>query len=297
MSVKRIYFDEINIDIKLVKNLLSQQFSEWKNLNLELIKPEGTDNVMYRLGDDKVVRLPRNQISSLNIEKEINILPILKPHISISIPEVLAVGKSDESYPFPWLICSQLEGKNLDDKDEVDLNQAAIDLGNLVRSMQNINSKNGITCKRGESISSRDNAVRKAIALSGRFFDTKLLTKLWNNVLKASEWKGDPVWIHGDLHPGNLLAQDGKISGIVDFSFSGIGDPAVDLMVAWTLFTKETREIFRAIVRPDDATWERARGWALFLGVLGYYYYVESNPAFAAIAKKSLDEVIIDHQN
>ena len=297
MSVKRICVDEINIDIKLVKNLLSQQFSAWKNLNLELIKPEGTDNVMYRLGDDKVVRLPRRQISSLNVEKEINILPILKPHVSISIPEVLAVGKADERYPFSWLICSQLEGKNLDDKNKVDLHQAAIDLGHFVRSMQNIDSKNGIICKRGESISSRDHEVRRAIALSDQFFDTTLLTKLWSNVLQAPVWKGDPVWIHGDLHPGNLLVKNSKISAIVDFGLSGIGDPAVDLMVAWTLLTKETREIFRSIVRPDDATWERARGWALFLGVLGCYYYVESNPAFAAIAKKSVDEVVIDCRN
>ncbi len=122
-----------------------------------------------------------------------------------------------------------------------------------------------------------------------------MLNKIWKSSLEIPEWSGKPVWIHGDLHSGNILAKNGEITAIIDFGLSGIGDPACDMMVAWTMLDAESRKTFHNIVKPDDNTWDRGRGWAFALGVLGYPYYRKSNPAFARIAKESLDAVIADY--
>ena len=160
--------------------------------------------------------------------------------------------------------------------------------------MQKVDAHEGPTCRRGMPLHFRDEETREAFKLSEKYFDTKLLEKLWNHVLDIPQWNGHPVWIHGDLHAGNLLAKNGKISGVVDFGSCGIGDPAVDLMVAWTLLTKETRDIFRSIIEPDENTWQRGYGWALTFGIVAYPYYIDRNPPFAALAKRAVEEVILD---
>ncbi len=294
MSTSKMHADEIDIDTALVQKLLENQFPSWAGLPLGVIRPEGTDNAMYKLGSDKVIRLPRMEKSAVNVEKELLWLPTLSPLLPIEIPRILGKGNSEVGYPFPWLICRWLKGKNPDTENILDHHQAAIDLGNFVSAMQKINSTNGPKCSRGQPLSSRDQETRQSITLLSDIYDTKLLTHIWQSVVETPVWSGDPVWIHGDLHAGNLLAENGRVTAVVDFGTMGVGDPACDIMVAWTLLTRETREIFRSIVQPDDATWARGRGWALHLGIVGYPYYRTSNPIFACVAKRAIDEVLTD---
>jgi aminoglycoside phosphotransferase (APT) family kinase protein len=159
-----------------------------------------------------------------------------------------------------------------------------------------IDSKNDPKCRRGQPLITRDQETREAISLLSDTYDSNLVIDIWESALAAQIWSKPPVWIHGDLHAGNLLAQNSRVTAIVDFGSAGIGDPACDLMVAWTLLTSETRDTFRSIVKPDDATWARARGWALTFGIVAYPYYRLSNPVFAAIAKRTIDEVLIDYK-
>jgi aminoglycoside phosphotransferase (APT) family kinase protein len=161
--------------------------------------------------------------------------------------------------------------------------------------MQKINTTNSPTCKRGQPLYTHNRETRKAITSLHHTYDTTLLTNIWESALAEPIWLKDPVWIHGDLHAGNLLVQNSRITAVVDFGLAGIGDPACDLMVCWTLLTAETRELFRSIVQPDCATWARARGWALTFGIVGYPYYRISNPIFANIAKRALCEVLADY--
>lgn len=202
-------------------------------------------------------------------------------------------GEPEAGYPFPWMICKYLDGKSPGTGKMLDHNQAAIDLGNFVADMQKIHIADNPRSERGNPLYMRDQKVREAIALSQDTYDPILLTKIWEACLATDEWSGEPVWVHGDLHGGNLLAKNGRITAIVDFGLTGVGDPACDMMPAWTLLTSETRKIFRSIVQATQATWIRGLGWSLSY-IVAYPYYRNTNPGFANIARRAVDEVLND---
>jgi aminoglycoside phosphotransferase (APT) family kinase protein len=127
-------------------------------------------------------------------------------------------------------------------------------------------------------------------------FDTRGVTEVWETALNAPVWHGPPVWIHGDLQSGNLLVDGGRLSAVIDFGGLGVGDPACDLMIAWTLFTGESRDVFRAALTVDNATWARGRGWALSVALIALPYYLHSNPVMVASARHAIDEVLGDHE-
>ena len=116
----------------------------------------------------------------------------------------------------------------------------------------------------------------------------------WDGAVRAPVWDGPPTWVHGDLQSGNLLAQGGRLSAVIDWGCMGVGDPACDLMPAWNLFTAETRAIFREATSVDDATWARGRGWALSCGLIAQPYYQRSNPVLADIARHAIREVLAE---
>lgn len=290
-----MHVDEVDINPELIKALLLEQFPEFTNHPLQKMHPEGTDNVLYRLGNDKLIRLPRTKSSSLNIEKELTWLPRLGPKLPISIPKILCKGLSNKNYPFPWLICEWLDGINPDQEDMVGKLKVAADLATFVNAMQQIPAKSGPNCRRGQPLNTCDKQVLQSIPLLNKLYDTSLLKKLWESAINVPHWKKEPVWIHGDLHAGNLIVKDRILVGIVDWGLAGVGDPACDMMVAWTLLNQQSRKIFHSIIQPDDDSWARGRGWALFLGIVGYPYYRNKNPIFARIAKRALDQVIADN--
>lgn len=294
---KKMHTDEIAINAELVKKLLLDQFPDWADDYLTWMIPQGTDNAMVRLGEDKIVRLPRIESASQSLEKESRWLPYLQPKLPIAVPEILGKGKPSKDYPFPWLITRYIEGCNPTQIDTIDLHQAANDLGNFILSMHKIEPMRGPKCRRGRPLILCDEQVQSSIPLLEKEYDTKRLLDLWKNVSKKPAWTGRDVWMHGDLHAGNLLVKNKKLVGIVDFGLAGVGDPACDLMVAWTLLNKSSRKTFQSIVGLDADTWQRALGWALFLGIVGYPYYKKTNLEFASIAKKALDQVIEDQEN
>jgi aminoglycoside phosphotransferase (APT) family kinase protein len=124
--------------------------------------------------------------------------------------------------------------------------------------------------------------------------DTDAVTAAWEAALQTPVWHGSPVWIHGDLQSGNLLSVQGKLSAVIDFGCLGVGDPACDLIVAWNLLSTETRDVFRAALGGDDATWARGRGWALSVGLIALPYYQNTNPVLAGIARYAIGEVLAE---
>ncbi len=294
MRITKLHSDEADIDLSLVRQLLREQFPQWADLELEPLRPQGTDNAMFKLGDDKVVRLPRTPSSAANIAKESEWLSRLSPLLPIAVPTPLGTGHPSAGYPFSWLVSSWIEGVTPDSEMSLDQHHAAIDLGSFVAAIRRISPMGAPQCNRGLPLQVRDAATRAAIFALSDAYDARELTTPWETALAAPQWKGLPAWMHGDLHAGNVLAQNGRVTGVVDFGLAGVGDPACDLMVAWTLLTADTRALFRSIVQPDDATWARGRGWALHFGIVAYPYYRMSNPALAAAAKRSLDEVLAD---
>ncbi|MDP8947241.1 MAG: phosphotransferase, partial [Actinomycetota bacterium] len=143
----------------------------------------------------------------------------------------------------------------------------------------------------------RDTYTREAIAALRGMIDVGAVTAAWEAALRAPEWNRSPVWFHGDLLPGNLLVEGGRLSAVIDFGGLGVGDPACDLMIAWGLFSGESREVFRAALAVDDATWVRGRGCALSWALIFIPYYLDTNPVGVGSARRVLDEVLADHEH
>jgi aminoglycoside phosphotransferase (APT) family kinase protein len=293
--------DEIDTDAALVRRLLAAQFPQWSDLAIEPVRSNGTDNAMYRLGEDMAVRMPRIHWATGAVEKEQAWLPKLAPHLPLAIPVPLAKGAPGEGYPWPWSVCRWLEGRNATPQRLADLNQAAEDLAAFIRALQSIDATGGPhpgrhNAGRGVPLPLRDGYTRDAIKAAENLIDTSAAATAWETDMATPPWTGRPVWIHGDLSAGNLLAMDGRLSAVIDFGCLGVGDPACDLIVAWSLFGGTSRAAFRTAMAVDDATWARGRGWALSAALVALPYYRERSPAIAAGARRVIDEVLADHK-
>ena len=296
-----MHADEVETDVSLVGRLLAAQFPQWADLPLRPVPSAGTDNALYRLGDEMAVRLPRIAVATGQVEKEHQWLPKLAPHLPFAIPLPLAMGEPGEGYPWHWSVYRWLDGENATFSPIADPRQAATDLADFVTALQQIDPTDGPppgahNFFRGEPLAHRDTETREAIASLRGVIDTDAATAAWEVALQAPAWPGPPVWIHGDLQAGNLLTVQGRLSAVIDFGALGVGDPACDVMPAWTLLTSAARDIFRAALQVDDATWARGRGWALSFGLIALPYYHRTNPVLAGIARYAIDEVLADRK-
>ena len=294
MPVKTLHKKEAKLSLEVVKQLLEEQFPDWSHYGIEPFDHQGTDNVMLKLGEDKIIRLPRSQRSEESLKKECLWLAKIESGLSIEIPHIIGVGCPSEQYPFQWVIVNYLEGSSPSDNNFLDLAQAATDLGHFIKELQRVDTTDAPLCSRKSPSMSSDKETRQLIPALSDVFDAKEITQLWEAALEIPPWKKDPVWLHGDIHAGNLLVQNGKITGVIDFGMSGVGDPARDLMVGWMLFKEDSRKTFRDGVEPDEAMWDRARGCALHFGIMAYSYYKNRDPFLAGLAQKTLEEVIKD---
>ena len=298
--MSRMHIDEVETNVSLAARLLAAQFPQWAGLPIEPVPSAGTDNALYRLGDDLVVRLPRIHWAIEQVEKEHRWLPRLAPFLPLALPVPLAKGEPGEGYPWHWSVYRWLEGENTTIERIADPRQAAIDLARFVCALQRIDATGGPppgthNSRRGEPLAMRDARTREAIASLRGELDVEAVTALWDAAVVAPAWSGPPVWLHGDLQSGNLLAVQGRLSAVIDFGCLGVGDPACDVMAAWMFLTAETRGAFRAALQVDDATWARGRGWALSVGLIALPYYQSSNPALAEIARRAIDEALSDY--
>lgn len=295
MIDSKMHADEIVINEFLVRQLLSEQFPVWADLPLTRIESMGTDNVIYRLGTDLCVRLPRIPSAAAQLEKELHWLPRLAPSLPLTIPAVVGTGKSNAQYPFCWSVLRWLVGKNLSSVPAIDMHQIARDLANFLRALQNIEVAGDVLpALRGAPLATQDYEMRKALVLLHGIIDTEKITTIWEQCLCVPAWSKRPVLVHGDLLPANMLIQDERLSSVIDFGLLGIGDPAIDLLSAWSIFSADSRETFRASLAVDDATWLRGKGWALSIAVIILPYYWDSNPGLVAVAHRMLNEILAD---
>jgi aminoglycoside phosphotransferase (APT) family kinase protein len=297
-----MHADEVDTDEALVRRLLAEQFPQWADLSIEPVRPLGTDNANYRLGEDMLVRLPRRERTSRTLEKERRWLPRLAPHLPLAVPLPLAEGLPAEGYPFVWSVYTWLTGENATSERIGDLSQLATDLAQFIAAMQRIDPTRGPSPGehnffRGEPLARRDAETRAAIASLDGEIDVDAVTAAWEQALRAPEWQRPPVWIHGDLDSRNLLVENGRLSAVIDFGSLGVGDPACDVMVAWKVLSADTRGIFRAALSIDEAAWARSRGWALSQALMALSYYtLETNAVLVGEAERWLVEVLADRQ-
>jgi aminoglycoside phosphotransferase (APT) family kinase protein len=277
---------ELPTDAGLVRALLEQQFPKWAGLPIERVRSSGTDNALYRLGDDKVVRLPRIEWATGGIEKDFRWLPALAPLLPVAIPTPLARGRPAAGIPWEWGVYSWLPGANPAlGSGGVEL---ALDLARFVRALRAVDTAGAPASRRGRPLATQDERAREALA------EVPEARETWDGALALPEWEGRPVWLHADLLPGNLLVRDASLAAVIDFAVAGVGDPACDLIPAWCVLNAEARDLYRREVGLDEATWGRGRGWALSMGLIAEPYYRETNPAFAAVARHLIDEVLAD---
>ena len=291
---------EVDTSPGLVRRLLAAQFPEWADLPITPVASAGTDNALYRLGDGLAVRLPRIDWAAGQAEKDARWLLRLAPQLPLAVPVPLAVGEPWEGFPWRWSVCPWLEGENSPLERLAGPVRAAHDLAAFLLALQRIDPAGGPPAAdhniRGLPLAARDRDTRTAIAELDGLYDPVELTSVWETALDAPDWERPPVWIHGDMLPGNLLFQNGRLTGVIDFGGLAVGDPACDLMIAWSLFSGESRSAFRAAMAVDDGTWRRGGGHALSQAVMFIPYYLETNPVGVGYARRALDEILAERR-
>jgi aminoglycoside phosphotransferase (APT) family kinase protein len=245
------------------------------------------------------VRLPSDEAYVPQVEKEQKWLPILADRLSTPISEPLAKGEPSEDYPHPWSVNKWLDGKTLTLENIDNLNQFANDLGEFLVELQSIDASGGPLAGehnfyRGGDIAVYDDEFRDAIN-DVNTFNKHLLKEIWEVAL-TSKWSAEPVWIHGDIAPGNILIENGKLCAVIDFGILGVGDPSCDAAMAWTFFDDSSRKTFKNALNFDAETWNRARGWALWKTLISYNYNKQSNKAVADEKFNIIQVIINDYE-
>lgn len=289
-----LHRDEIPIDEALVRRLLGEQFGAWARLPLAQVTPPGTVNAMFRLGQDLCVRLPRLPRYEVGLRQELTWLPKIAPLVTLAVPTPVAVGRPSAHFPLTWAVYRWIDGTESDRKQLGDQEQTAVRLAQFILQMRRLDTGGAPRSTRDRPLPSRDSESRQAIAALPAGMDRQAISAAWEVALAAPGWSGVPVWTHGDLLPPNLVLRDGRLAGVIDFGQMGAGDPAVDLIPAWTVLGKLGRQRFRAALDVDAGLWARSRGFALHQALLIIPYYLKTNPSFAAMARRTIDEILAD---
>ena len=296
MGAAKMHADEVATSVALVRQLVAGQFPQWVDLPISRVTSYGTDNDIYRLGDQLAARLPRRPGWAVEqVKLEAKWLPRLAPHLPLAVPVQVAMGHPAEGYPFDWAVYEWLPGSDANGTLG-DLNQAATDLAAFITALRRIDATGAhprLPGARGGPLSEADEIVRWSVAQLGNRIDGGAVLRSWDESLSAPEWERPEVWVHGDLLPGNLLVLDGRLSAVIDFGGLNVGDPACDLQPAWNMFTGDGRQRFRAEVGADEASWLRGRGWAL-QAVVGINYYWDTSPGMVRQCSHALAEILAD---
>jgi aminoglycoside phosphotransferase (APT) family kinase protein len=289
----KLHDGEADIDAGLVGRLVAAQFPDLRELPVRAVPSTGTVNAIYRLGDHLYARLPRVRQWAGDLENEWRWLPALGPRLSLEVPEPVAKGRPGSSYPFPWAIYRWIDGRPYADELVDDEGQAARELARFVAELRRVDLAGAPRAGRAP-LRELDADTRAAIATARDVIDADAATAAWERALQAPAWSGPPVWIHSDLLRPNLLVRDGRLRAVIDFGAAGVGDPAADVIAAWSVFGPAGRAVFRRALGVDGGTWERARGYALHQAALIIPYYAQTNPGFAASARRTVAEVLAD---
>ncbi|WP_203819283.1 aminoglycoside phosphotransferase family protein [Paractinoplanes ferrugineus] len=289
------------IDVALVERLVAGQFPQWAGLPVAPVEVDGWDNRTYRLGTTMTVRLPTAEGYVAAVAKENEWLPRLAPQLPVAVPRILGQGQPGEGYPYPWSVRGWLAGETASRGRVADRAKFAASVAGFLRALQRCDTSGAPVAGRhswyrGASPEHYDDETRRCLAALAGVVDTERATRVWEAAL-AAEWRGSPVWFHGDIAAGNLLVSGGELVAVIDFGTSGVGDPACDLVIAWTDFAGESRRVFRSEVAQDAGTWARARGWLLWKSLLVLSEILGTDPAQEAVQQRLITEVLTDHDS
>jgi len=294
-----LHTDELAIDLSLVRDLVDRALPTRAALQLSRLASSGSSNALFRLGDELLVRLPRQPGGSSTIDKEARWVPEIGPLLPVPVPDVVAIGEPAFGYPERWSVVRWLHG---DVPPAVGLKTpVAPSRGSLARELADVIAALGridvpqdalrdpaLRWYRGEPLATRDAETRGHIeacrAIPGLALDLDATRQVWEDAmtLPGVDRPAPPRWYHGDLLAENLLVRDGRLAAVLDFGGLGVGDPTVDLIAGWEVLDASAREVFRTSLGLDEATWLRGRAWALSIAVMTLPYYWRTMPARCA---------------
>jgi aminoglycoside phosphotransferase (APT) family kinase protein len=288
---------EVEVTEELVRRLLADQHHDLSHLPV-VVMANGWDNVLLRIGDDLVARLPRRALGAELVAHEQRWLPMLQPRLPLPVPAPVRVGRPGFGYPWSWSIVAFMPGQVAAVTPPADPREAAISLGGFLGALHSPADPDAPANPfRGIPLAGRTVNHEANLAAVADLVDSRAVQRVWDAALAAPAWSGPAVWLHGDLHPANIVVHEGRISGVIDFGDITSGDPATDLSVAWMLLPADHHEAFRTAYaaagqhRADDTTWARAKGWALAFGLV-FLAHSADNPVLAEVGRHTMDAVL-----
>jgi len=282
---------EVEVDVALVRSLLAEQHPDLADLPI-VETASGWDNVVFRLGNELAVRLPRRAMGALLAVNEQRWLPELAPKLPLPVPAPVRLGGPGSGYPWSWSVVPWFRGEEAARADPADWDDAAQELGRFLAALnQPAPSDAPISPYRGVPLVHRSARLDEGLDALGDQVDRRQVEALWATLVAAAPPTGPPVWVHGDLHPRNLVIADGRLAAVVDFGDITKGDRATDLSVAWFWLPASARPAFRrAVGGVDDDTWRRAKGWALALAIA----HLGGDERVIPLGRAALDAVLAD---
>jgi aminoglycoside phosphotransferase (APT) family kinase protein len=289
----------VAVDAEQVRRLVADQFPQWTDLPIRPVANGGWDNWTFHLGSRLSVRLPSASEYALAIDKEHRWLPELAPRLPLPVPVPLAKGEPGAGYPYSWSIYSWLDGEPARADRIADPVGFAIDLAEFLAALQSVDTTDGPrpgkhNWFRGGTLRTFGRQAQRALTALEAHIDVALAQEIWESALDA-HWDGVESWFHGDVAQGNLLLNDGRLAAVIDFGTCGVGDPACDLAIAWTLLTADGRRALRERLSVDEAAWARGRGWALWKTLATCVYTLGNDDEEAASARRVLGEIFSEY--
>lgn len=295
---RQLHDDQIPCHAGLVQRLLAAECPSWARLPVTPVHSTGTDHHVYRLGEALCVRVPMRPSAAPQLASEAQWLDRIARALPVAVPDVVHVGAPGPLLPWPWSVRRWVPGSAIAEAADLTDPRLAEELGAIIQSLRDVDPA-GIPAPgphnfgRGCPLAQRDGVTRAALAQLPPELDPAPLLAVWEQALTAPAHAGPGVVVHGDINRGNLvLDQTGRIAGLLDWGGMAAGDPAVDLMAAWTVLDGPGRAALVRQLRPGEAIWRRARGWALSVAALQWPYYRTSNPALADRAQMVLRAVL-----
>ena len=283
---------EVPIDEPLVRRLLTDQQPDLAHLPLTLFDA-GWDNVIWRLGDELAVRVPRRQLAAPLIQHEQRWLPELAARLPLAVPVPVRMGTPTGYYPWHWSVVAWIEGEPADRTPIADPADAAEQLARFLRAMHQPAPPDApANPYRGVPLGDRSDMFEARLAKLRDHVDERRVRAVWDDALAADRHAGPPLWLHGDMHPGNILVRDGRISAIIDFGDLCSGDPASDIGAAWMSIPDESMDRFWACYTKagDDLT-RRAAGWAVLFSLMLYDIGLEGRSTYAVVGRNALERL------